>query len=347
MKNEFRALYMDVHILQMLPPSNANRGEMGEPKTATIGGTTRTRISSQAQKRAARLYLMSHGADGAIRTRATLDEIQKRLVSKGMEEDKAKELAAKAAKDSGIVSSRSDAKDTLTFLSDAQYDAVADVSLKAEKGEYADDKEYKNAIRNAVMDQPSADELLFGRMFASEPSLNYDAASQVMNAFSVNQVKYEFDYFTAVDDIVKNQGSAHMESKMFTDPLLYRYANVNLSETSELIRYNKDGAAEIASMFAEAFIRSMPSGASNAFANVTLPSYVMIVLRDDQPVNFAPAFLTAVKGEDYLAEAVERLEQEADRISSNYGAPVFVEKLGDKPLKEMLADMKDVIAGRI
>lgn len=38
---------------------------------------------------------------------------------------------------------------------------------------------------------------------------------------------------------------------------------------------------------------------------------------------------------------------EADRISSNYGAPVFVEKLGDKPLKEMLADMKDVIAGRI
>ena len=83
MKNEFRALYMDVHILQMLPPSNANRGEMGEPKTATIGGTTRTRISSQAQKRAARLYLMSHGADGAIRTRATLDEIQKRLVSAG------------------------------------------------------------------------------------------------------------------------------------------------------------------------------------------------------------------------------------------------------------------------
>ena len=332
MKNEFRALYMDVHILQMLPPSNANRGEMGEPKTATIG---------------ARLYLMSHGADGAIRTRATLDEIQKRLVSKGMEEDKAKELAAKAAKDSGIVSSRSDAKDTLTFLSDAQYDAVADVSLKAEKGEYADDKEYKNAIRNAVMDQPSADELLFGRMFASEPSLNYDAASQVMNAFSVNQVKYEFDYFTAVDDIVKNQGSAHMESKMFTDPLLYRYANVNLSDTSELIRYNKDGAAGIASMFAEAFIRSMPSGASNSYANVTLPSYVMIALRDDQPVNFAPAFLTAVKGEDYLAEAVERLEQEADRISSNYGAPVFVEKLGDKPLKEMLADMKDVIAGRI
>ena len=48
-------LYVDVHILQTVPPSCVNRDDTGSPKTAVYGGLPRARVSSQAWKRAMRL----------------------------------------------------------------------------------------------------------------------------------------------------------------------------------------------------------------------------------------------------------------------------------------------------
>ena len=44
--------YLDVHVLQTVPPSCVNRDDTGSPKTAIYGGTTRARVSSQAWKHA-------------------------------------------------------------------------------------------------------------------------------------------------------------------------------------------------------------------------------------------------------------------------------------------------------
>ena len=46
--------YLDVHVLQTVPPSCVNRDDTGSPKTAIYGGTTRARVSSQAWKHAMR-----------------------------------------------------------------------------------------------------------------------------------------------------------------------------------------------------------------------------------------------------------------------------------------------------
>jgi CRISPR system Cascade subunit CasC len=46
--------YVDVHVLQTVPPSNLNRDDAGSPKQAVYGGVRRARVSSQAWKRAAR-----------------------------------------------------------------------------------------------------------------------------------------------------------------------------------------------------------------------------------------------------------------------------------------------------
>lgn len=48
-------LYLDVHVLQTLPPSCVNRDDTGSPKTAVYGGVNRARVSSQSWKRAMRL----------------------------------------------------------------------------------------------------------------------------------------------------------------------------------------------------------------------------------------------------------------------------------------------------
>lgn len=44
--------FIQLHLLTSYPPSNPNRDDLGRPKTAVMGGTTRMRISSQSLKRA-------------------------------------------------------------------------------------------------------------------------------------------------------------------------------------------------------------------------------------------------------------------------------------------------------
>ena len=46
--------YLDIHVIQTLPPSNVNRDDTGSPKTAVYGGVRRARVSSQSWKRAMR-----------------------------------------------------------------------------------------------------------------------------------------------------------------------------------------------------------------------------------------------------------------------------------------------------
>ena len=48
------SLFIDVHILQTVPPSNINRDDTGSPKSARFGGVKRARVSSQAWKKATR-----------------------------------------------------------------------------------------------------------------------------------------------------------------------------------------------------------------------------------------------------------------------------------------------------
>lgn len=41
-------IFLDVHALQTVPPSNLNRDDTGAPKSAVYGGVPRARVSSQA-----------------------------------------------------------------------------------------------------------------------------------------------------------------------------------------------------------------------------------------------------------------------------------------------------------
>ena len=64
-------LFLDIHAIQSLPPSNMNRDDTGSPKTAQYGGVRRSRVSSQAWKKAMREYFNTHGdqSNVGIRTK--------------------------------------------------------------------------------------------------------------------------------------------------------------------------------------------------------------------------------------------------------------------------------------
>ena len=69
----------------------------------------------------------------------------------------------------------------------------------------------------------------------------------------------------------------------------------------------------------------MPTGKQNTFANRTLPDAVMIVFRDDQPINLVGAFEKPVlaREDGYVSESINRISNHAASIYNSYAcAPI-------------------------
>ena len=78
------ARFIDIHVLQTLPPSNPNRDDTGAPKSATFGGVRRMRISSQAVKRATRQDFIDSLPEGnrGIRTKRVVEVLRDAVVQR-------------------------------------------------------------------------------------------------------------------------------------------------------------------------------------------------------------------------------------------------------------------------
>lgn len=343
-----KRLYVDFHVLQTVPPSCINRDDTGSPKTAIYGGVTRARVSSQAWKHAMRQAFAEESLldeeDVGKRTKKVTELVEKEIAALAPEKDAAK-LAKKTLDNAGI---KNDEKGTkaLFFISQAQIKALAQLAVE----ECADKKEYKKALSTA----PSADIALFGRMVADDPSLNFDAAAQVAHSISTHAVQNEYDYFTAVDDcqVEDNAGAGHLGTVEYNSATLYRYATVNVMELERHLGAKK--AAEVVRSFGEAFIRSMPTGKQNTFANRTLPDAVYVTIREDQPVNLCGAFERAVRKsvEGYAEPSKSALQAYAQQLYQSFAeAPAKSFTVGTglealapaQPLNTMLDALEEAV----
>ena len=306
-------LYVDLHVLQTVPPCCVNRDDTGSPKTAQYGGVTRARVSSQAWKHAMRLMFndMFRAEDMGKRTKKIVSMVADEIAKLDPTAD-SESLAIKALENAGLkIKSPDKGTDALFFLSTAQAKALAELIL----ANSADKKAYKAALKGT----PSFDMALFGRMVADDPSLNYDAAAQVAHSISTHAVHNEYDYYTAVDDCSEDNqaGASHIGVAEFSSSTLYRYATVNVRE---LLQSAGSDTAKVIRCFAEAFICSMPTGKQNSYANRTYPDAVYITIRKDQPVNLVGAFEKTVQGGEngYVDESVKRLTEYASKIYTRF-----------------------------
>lgn len=333
-------MYLDIYALQSVPPSNINRDDTGSPKTALYGGALRARVSSQAWKRSMREMfsdLLPEGQLG-VRTKFVAPLIAKRIAAK--REDLAERSAeyAKAVLDAtGIKSSETDRKGSdegalatsyLVFIANREIDALADIAISwADAGvdPMKPDGKSKKDVKQAFKGIQAVDIALFGRMLADASDLNVDACSQVAHAISVNEISQEYDYFTAVDDCAAedNAGAGMLGTVSFNSSTLYRYATVNIDALMNQLE-SAEAAACGVSAFIEAFVKSMPTGKQNTFANRTLPSLVTVSLRDDQPINLAAAFecpVYAAHERSITQIAAERLVSFAREVEKAYARP--------------------------
>lgn len=333
-------MFLDLYALQSVPPSNINRDDTGSPKTAMYGGALRARVSSQAWKRAMRemfLDLLPEGQLG-VRTKFVVPLIADRIAAK--REDLAERAVdfAKAVLDAtGIKSSETDRKGSdegrlatgyLVFIANRELDDLAGIAISwADRGvdPKKPDSKSKKDVHQAFKGIQAIDIALFGRMLADASDFNVDACSQVAHAISVNEITQEYDYFTAVDDCAAddNAGAGMLGTVSFNSSTLYRYATVNVDALMEQLENPEATACGVAA-FVEAFVKSMPTGKQNTFANRTLPNVVAVSLRDDQPINLATAFERPVYAErerSITQIAAERLSACARDVEGAFAHP--------------------------
>lgn len=304
---------LELHILQSYPVSCLNRDDLNSPKTAIFGGKQRARISSQCYKRAIRLraqeilpsYFMG------IRTKKELENVfLNEFTMMGLDHkdaaNKAKDLIKK-----GILG-----KDTCVYIAPAEISGIAKAFLE--------DKPYdwKLSIDKA------ADIALFGRMLANETKANIEAASLFNHAISTHAVNNEIDFFTAIDDLSKEQGSAHMGMTEFNSAVYYRYAAINLDQLKKnLGDVTQETYASIIKAFCEATLLAVPHARETTMNAATLPSYAKIVCRNQgSPLQAINAFEKAITPKDgYMTPSIESLENHWSEMCEFFGIKPAIE----------------------
>ncbi|WP_044566095.1 type I-E CRISPR-associated protein Cas7/Cse4/CasC [Anaerococcus provencensis] len=320
-------LFLDVHAIQTLPPSNINRDDTGSPKTCQYGGVKRSRVSSQSWKRAMRTYFyeQSEQENVGVRTKDIVQFVANKIIEiDSSKTDEAFDLAEKIINAAGVKTKDGKAK-ALFFLGDSQARQLAKAAI--------DNNNDKKYLKEILKDNPAIDIALFGRMVADDPSLNEDASSQVAHAISTHSVDTEFDFFTAVDDLApeENAGAGMLGTVEFNSSTLYRYANVAIHELYKQLE-NEEAVINTAKLFVKSFANSLPTGKVNTFANQTLPQFVMVSIRDDRPVNLVSAFEDPIKSNDgYVEKSTRALVNEYQKV----------QKIVNKPLKTFVLDIND------
>ena len=359
-------MQVEIHVLQSFPPANLNRDENGMPKSTVFGGRPRARISSQCQKRAVRLHYREQedpkvdASQFAQRSRGWMPELKALLVAKEIPEAQA-ETAAKLALEvlgakfeDGKVESK-----TILFLGKTEIAAIADILVKNWEAVAAGlsakepalpkkDPNLPKVIENALKDTGKpGDVALFGRMMASLPTVNVEAAVQMAHAISVNALQQEFDFFTAVDDLSTgdDQGADHIGETGYNSSTYYRFTTLD----TEQLRKNlgsDDQVSLITQVFAESFIKAIPTGHQNGFAAHSLPAAVMIVVRKGQPISLVDAFENPIApkgGKSLLENAVSKLDSHWAELCKMYGekSVVFKGVVTRTQLSQQLEALKD------
>ncbi|MBE9077994.1 type I-E CRISPR-associated protein Cas7/Cse4/CasC [Romeria aff. gracilis LEGE 07310] len=335
-------MQLEIHILQSFPPANLNRDENGMPKSTVFGGRPRARISSQCQKRAIRLFYQDYSnlapEQFAARSRSWLPELKKLLVDQGIAEAQA-EAAARLALEDGLklkLDEKTGESKTIVFLGRTEIAAIANILISnwntiepALSGDSpqlpAKDPNIAKVIEKALVDTGKpGDVALFGRMMASLPTVNVDAAVQMAHAISVNKLQQEFDFFTAVDDLGSSEdtGADHMGETGYNSSTYYRFSVLDTEQLKRNLGASDEQAASVAMAFAEAFVKAIPTGHQNGFAAHSRPAAVLAVVRQGQPISLVDAFEDPVAprgGKSLLENAVFKLDEHWAELSKMYG----------------------------
>jgi CRISPR system Cascade subunit CasC len=280
---------------------------------------------------------------------------------------------------------------TVMFFSKSEYDAIADAIVtsedvkksvgalekavaefkkegndknKKEEAEKAKDKALKamgkilekgaiaKAIKSAQL-KDAADIALFGRMVANDPSLKVDGASMFAHILSTHKADNEIDFFTAVDDLNKDESGAGMTSTLeFNSATYYRFAALNLDDLANdghlgdikpekgSVSRSIETRRKVVKIFLNATIQAIPSARKTTMNGNTLPDYVLgVVRKKGHPIQLINAFENPVRPslKGFAVESINRMNIEYSDIKETWDInSVFAKAVVKGSLKDQI-----------
>lgn len=325
-------MLIEVHMLRNYAPSNLNRDDTGSPKSCIFGGVARGRISSQCIKRNIRQSDLFNKAVGksllGVRTRKFPQLVAEELQKRGTSEEWIKAIIKKVTgfgnKDGKENEDEITAQVMLITPDEVRVAADCIQKTMSECGdvksfEKTKAKEIQIMMSKAGLRPITLDIALFGRMVTSDAFRDVEASLQMAHAISTNRLEREFDYYTAVDDLVGNEesddaGAAMIGDTEFNSNCYYMYYNLDLDQLIQNLAGIEEPvkvAQEAAKAFLRAFAYTSPSGKQNSFAAHQMPSAIYVEFKQDKiPVSYTNAFLNPARPfaeKDLVTDSMDKL----------------------------------------
>ena len=248
--------FLQIHTLHSYPAALLNRDDSGLAKRMPIGGSVRTRISSQCLKRHWRVAqdeFAIHSIPGATAALRSRNIVERRVMGPVRAASTANDDVLQAVEDAfniGVYgksgTTESGRQPLLLGLPEVEHlrgratticaehfsDAEAAGKAAAElfNAKRGEGKNFRALLEKAAL-PAGLEGALFGRMVTSDPGANIEAAIHVAHAFTVHPEESESDYFSVVDDLQREDedaGAAHIGDMELTAGLFYGYVVVDV-----------------------------------------------------------------------------------------------------------------------
>lgn len=346
------ARFLQIHTLTSYPASLLNRDDAGLAKRMPFGGAERTRISSQCLKRHWRHSDGPHRLDAidkaqmSVRSRITFeDKVVGPLVAEGLDESRiraavdelmslvfGKSAKAKAKAKKGEETPAKAETGQVTVLGPPEIDylrtlarAVAqdEAPIKAAIKTHLGEKDLKKNLQ-ALKHAAGLDAALFGRMVTSDVLAQSDAAVHVAHALTVHANAAEPDYFSVVDDLVKEAGEAgsgHVNTAELTAGVFYSYVVVDVGQLVANLADDREMAGEVVRRLVHLMATESPGAKKGSTAPYARSHLVLVEAGDEQPRTLANAFLRPVpsRGVDVIERAYAALATHVADLDQMYG----------------------------
>ena len=347
-------MLIEIHILKNYPPVNLNRDETGAPKSCFFGGVQRGRISSQCLKRTWRTSDMfgDLGSRG-IRTRGMPVEVERRLMESGIDQKFVREAVKKltvignekkgSSSEEESEKKKEDSEEKLKtkqmiFYCEEELDRIvqsvksaieADGNLRTFKARKLEDMmppEFSNAESRFM----TADIALFGRMVTSQYFADVDAAMHVAHAISTHTVNRESDYFTAVDELLK-EGAGMLGDIDYNSCCYYEYASLDTDLLRENLKSCPDRDAlmeKLIPTLLRVMAFSNPSGKQSTLSGEVMPDVIMVECKKDKiPLSYVNAFEIPVSiwgtHPDIVKNSIRKLAEHVNQMDHAFELPVL------------------------
>ncbi|HOM08213.1 MAG TPA: type I-E CRISPR-associated protein Cas7/Cse4/CasC [Syntrophales bacterium] len=336
-------MFLQIHTLVSYPASLLNRDDAGLAKRIPFGDAVRLRVSSQCLKRHWREALQRDLPDipDGLRTRHFFTRVVLPLVmEKGIPEDTAKTLTEALANaviigglkgldmSQPVLFGRREGEYFAAVIKDSfDQDPANPVEILKKRLSDKDEKENLRAMKKDT----GLTSALFGRFVTSDHLSRVDAPVHVAHAMTVHAADTEMDYFTAVDDLSREEetGVAHLNQTELGAGVFYCYVVVDVP----LLVSNLTGAAEkdwktqgseLPRQVLAALVRAVAAKSPGAKLGSTAPysraETVLLEAGRQQPRTLGNAFLEALPMKGHvIREGTSRMENYLKRIDEMYG----------------------------